>query len=58
MRFFVLEFTPANEVLGTKNDIGQKFVNISKNFVKIRQSSDYQIQYSKEKYYQFLAKEA
>ena len=36
--FFVLEFTPVNEVLGTKNDICPKFVvNNSKNFFKIRQ---------------------
>ena len=25
MRFFVLEFTPVNEVLGTKNDMCQKY---------------------------------
>ena len=38
MRFFVLEFTPLNEVRGTKNDICQNFVvNNSKNFFKLRQ---------------------
>ena len=54
MRFFVPEFTPVNEELGTKNDICQKFV-VNK-FQKLFQNwtTDYEIQYSKEKYYQFL----